>query len=691
MRRILVTHALPYANGPLHFGHVLEAVQTDVWARYMRLAGHECVLVCADDTHGTPMMLKAQAEGITPEELIAAVATEHRATYAGFLIEHTFFHSTHSAENREMTDRIYGALDAAGYIARRTIRQAYDAEARMFLPDRYVKGTCPRCGAKDQYGDSCEVCGHTYTPLEMIDPVSVISGTRPVERESEHLFFRLAAFEPMLREWTRSGTIDASVANKLDEWFDAGLRDWDISRDAPYFGFEIPGHPGKYFYVWLDAPIGYMGASLALARRDGLDFDAWWSPGSSAELHHFIGKDILYFHTLFWPALLTGAGFRRPTAVHAHGFLTVNGQKMSKSRGTFITGARYLERLPAEALRYYFAAKLAPNIDDMDLSLDDFVSRYNSDVVGKLVNIASRCAGFIARGGGRLTAALPDPELYAEFAGARDRIGALYERCDFAAAIREIAALADRANKYIDDRKHWIIAKDPARAADVLAVCTQGVNLFRVLITYLKPVLPAMADRAAAFLGRPIGHWDEVETPLLAVPLAPYEPLATRLDPEVVATLIEPEPVAAAAGPAAAPAATAAAAAPAAPAATAATAASAAPAARAAPAEITIEDFGRIDLRVARVISAEYVEGADKLLKLTVDLGAEQRTVFAGIRSAYAPEQLVNRHVVVVANLKARKMRFGTSQGMVLAASGDGTGVFLVSPDAGATAGMGVK
>jgi methionyl-tRNA synthetase len=680
MRRILVTHALPYANGPLHFGHILEAVQTDVWARYMRLAGHECVFVCADDTHGTPMMLKAQAEGITPEELIAGVAAEHRATYAGFLIEYDYFHSTHSAENREMTDRVFRALDAAGYIARRTIRQAYDAEAQMFLPDRYVKGTCPRCGARDQYGDSCEVCGATYSPAELIDPVSVVSGTRPVERESEHLFFRLAAFEPMLREWTRSGALDDSVANKLDEWFDAGLRDWDISRDAPYFGFEIPGHPGKYFYVWLDAPIGYMGASLALARRDGLDFDAWWGAGSTAELHHFIGKDILYFHTLFWPAVLTGAGFRRPTAVHAHGFLTVNGQKMSKSRGTFITGGRYLERLPPEALRYYFAAKLSPGVEDMDLSLDDFVSRYNSDVVGKLVNIASRCAGFVARGGGRLAEQLPDPGLYAEFAEARGRVGALYEGRDFAAAIREIAALADRANQYIDAHKPWNLAKDPARAAEALAVCTQGINLFRVLMTYLKPVLPAMADRAAAFLGRPLRHWDEVAAPLIGAPLAPYEPLATRLDPKVVATLID---AGASPAPAAAPAA--ALEPPRAPAGD----AKAQPAA--APAEITVDDFARIDLRVARVLAAEYVEGADKLLKLTVDLGTEQRTVFAGIRSAYTPDQLVNRHVVVVANLKPRKMRFGISQGMVLAASGDGSGVFLVSPDTGAAAGMAVK
>jgi len=684
MRRILVTSALPYANGPLHIGHILEAVQTDIWVRFQRLTGNDCRYVCADDTHGTPIMLKAQAEGTTPEALIAAVGAEHRATYADFLVHHDFFHSTHSDENREITARIFRTLDAAGYIARRTIRQAYDAEARMFLPDRYVKGTCPRCGAKDQYGDSCEVCGATYAPAELIDPVSVISGTRPVERESEHLFFRLGAFEPMLREWTRSGALDASVANKLDEWFDAGLRDWDISRDPPYFGFEIPGHPGKFFYVWLDAPIGYMAASLKLARSAGLDWNAWWGKESTAELYHFIGKDILYFHTLFWPAVLDGAGYRRPTAVHAHGFLTVNGQKMSKSRGTFINGRHYLERLPPEPLRYYFAAKLGPGIDDIDMALDDFVSRFNSDVVGKLVNIASRCAGFVARAGGRLAGALPEPALYAEFAAARERVAQSYERRDFAAAVREIAALADRANQYIDTQKPWNLAKDGTRGAEVLAVCTQGINLFRVLLMYLAPVLPAMAERAGRFLNCPFTHWDDVATPLLGSELLPYEPLATRLDPKVVATLVAPEaaPEAAAVPPAPAAAASAAAAPAAKP---------AAPAvATAPPAEITIEDFGRIELKVARVLDAAEVEGSDKLLKLTLDVGSEPRTVFAGIRGAYEPAALVGRHVVVVANLKPRKMRFGLSEGMVLAAGGDG-GLFLVSPDAGAVPGTRVR
>ena len=676
MRRILVTSALPYANGPLHIGHVLEAVQTDIWVRFQRLNGNDCRYVCADDTHGTPIMLKAQTEGTTPEALIATVGAEHRATYADFLVQHDYFHSTHSEENRDLTAQLFATLQQAGYIATRTIRQAYDADARMFLPDRYVRGTCPRCGAKDQYGDSCEVCGSTYTPAELIDPVSVISGTRPIERESEHLFFRLGAFEPMLREWTRSGALDASVANKLDEWFTAGLRDWDISRDAPYFGFEIPGHPGKYFYVWLDAPIGYMAASLKLARTAGLDWNGWWGKDSSAELYHFIGKDILYFHTLFWPAVLHGAGFRRPTAVHAHGFLTVNGQKMSKSRGTFINGRHYLERLPPEPLRYYFAAKLGPGIDDIDMALDDFVNRFNSDIVGKLVNIASRCAGFVARGGGRLASSLPQPALYADFAAARSRIGECYEGRDFAAAVREIAALADRANQYIDAEKPWLIAKDPARAAEVLQVCTQGLNLFRALMMFLTPVLPAMAERAGRFLGKPFANWDEIAEPLLGTELRAYEPLATRLDPKVVATLVDAEVTPAAPTAAAA----------------AGSAATAVPvlAPPTAPAEITIEEFGRIDLRVARVLAAELVDGADKLLKLSLDVGGETRTVFAGIRAAYDPQRLVGRQVVVVANLKPRKMRFGVSQGMVLAAGGD-DGIFLVSPDDGAVSGLRVK
>ena len=499
-RRILVTSALPYANGPTHLGHMTETIQCDIWVRAMRLAGHECIYVCADDTHGTPIMLKAAAEGVTPEELIGRVGTERRADFAAFGIGFDNYYTTHSEENRRLTVRMYRALEKAGHITRRSVRQAFDEKAGMFLPDRYVKGTCPRCSTPDQYGDSCENCGATYSPSDLIDPVSVVSGTRPVERESEHIFFRLGNFEAMLRQWTRSGSLQAAVANKLDEWFDAGLRDWDVSRDAPYFGFEIPDAPGKYFYVWLDAPVGYMASFENYCKRAGLDFEDWWKPDSTAELHHFIGKDILYFHSLFWPATLEGAGLRKPTAVHAHGFLTVNGEKMSKSRGTFVTARRYLDHLPPDYFRYFLAAKLGPGLEDIDMNLEEFATRINAELVGKLVNIASRCASFIHRGyGGRLAAQLPDPPLYREFVDAGAGIFEAWETLEYAAAMREVMALADRANLYIDRNKPWLAAKDPARAAEVQAVCTQGINLFRVLMAYLKPVMPAIAERAEAF------------------------------------------------------------------------------------------------------------------------------------------------------------------------------------------------
>jgi methionyl-tRNA synthetase len=662
MRRILVTSALPYANGPTHLGGMTEMVQTDIWVRAMKLAGHEVIYVCADDTHGTPIMLQAAAEGITPEALIGRVGAERRADFAAFDIGFDNYYTTHSEENRRLTIRMYEALVAGGHITRRAVRQAYDEKAGMFLPDRYVKGTCPRCGTLDQYGDSCENCGATYSPSDLIDPVSVVSGTPPVERESEHIFFRLGNFEAMLRKWTRSGALQDAVANKLDEWFEAGLRDWDVSRDAPYFGFEIPDAPGKYFYVWLDAPVGYMASFENYCGRHGLEFEDWWKPESDAELHHFIGKDILYFHSLFWPATLEGAGFRKPTAVHAHGFLTVNGEKMSKSRGTFVTARRYLEHLQPDYFRYFLAAKLGPGLDDIDMNLEEFATRINADLVGKLVNIASRCASFIHRGyGGQLAAELPEPALYREFAEAGAGIAEAWESLEFAAAVREIMALADRANLYIDRQKPWLAAKDPARAAEVQAVCTQGINLFRVLMAFLKPVLPTTAERAEAFLGSRITHWRDVEKPLLGSKINEYQALATRLDAASVQKLLEmPMPP------------------------------TESPAVAAGPAQIMPEDFQRIDLRVARVETAEFVEGADRLLKLGVDLGGERRTVFAGIRGAYEPAALVGRHVVVVANLKPKKMRFGTSEGMALAASGD-EGLFLLSPDAGARAGMKVS
>jgi len=657
MRRILVTHALPYANGSLHLGHTIEAVQTDIWVRFQRLRGHDCLFVCAEDSHGTPIMIRAQQQGQSAEQLIADMAAEHQRDYHDLLVAHDHFHSTHSAENQRFTLELYARLRDAGHITSRSVRQAFDEQAKMFLPDRYVRGTCPVCKSADQYGDSCEVCGATYTPAELIDPVSTVSGSPPVWRESAHLFFKLGDFESMLREWLASGSQQAAVRAKLDEWFAAGLQDWDISRDAPYFGFEVPDAPGKYFYVWFDAPIGYIASFEALRAKRGLDFDSYWKSETATELHHFIGKDISYFHNLFWPAVLHGAGLRRPSGVHVHGFLTINGQKMSKSRGTFITARHFLELLPPEPLRYYFAAKLTSGVEDIDMSLDDFLARTNSDLVGKFVNIASRCAGFIERGGGRLAEALPDPGLYAEFVAAGVRIAAHYEQREYATAIREIMALADRANQYVDRHKPWALAKDPAQAVQVRAIATQGVNLFRALMIYLTPVLPRMSEAAGQFLGVPIRAWSDASAPLLGVALHPYQPLATRLDPALVARLVEapasPAPVAAS--------------------------------------TIGINDFSKVELRVARVVSASLVTGSDKLLQLNLDLGGEVRQVFSGIRSSYAPEQLVGRLVIVVANLEPRKMRFGVSAGMVLCASGSDSGIFLLSADSGAQPGMKVS
>lgn len=672
MRKILVTSALPYANGPLHLGHMIEAVQTDIWVRLQKMLGHDCLYVCAEDTHGTPIMIRAQGEGITPEALIARVAAEHARDYADFLVEHDQFHSTHAPENRHHVETMYARLRDAGYITRRPVRQAYDESAGMFLPDRYVRGGCPNCGAADQYGDSCENCGATYSPADLVNPVSTVSGSTPVWRESDHIFFRLGAFEEMLREWLATDALQPGVRAKLAEWFEAGLKDWDISRDAPYFGFEIPGEPGKYFYVWFDAPIGYLASFTALCRRTGRDFDEYLRAGSRTELYHFIGKDISYFHTLFWPAVLAGSGYRKPTAVYVHGFLTVNGQKMSKSRGTFITARHFLDHLPAEPLRYYFAAKLGPDLDDIDLNFDDLVARVNSDIVGKLVNIASRCAGFVARSGGTLAAALPDPALYEQLAGARGRIAALFDARDYAAAVREVMLLADRANQYVDHHKPWALAKDPARAAEALGIATQGVNLFRVLMTYLAPVLPRIAEAAGRFLGVPIERWDAVATPLLGVAINEFRPLATRIDRKQVDAMLSvgapPVPVAPPPAPSASPASP----------------------ARNAAGVADIKDFAKLDLRVARVVAASTVDGSDKLLRLELDVGDAQRTVFSGIRAAYEPAQLTGRLVLMIANLAPRKMRFGTSEGMVLCAGGkdDAQGLFLLSPDSGAVPGM---
>ncbi|TGG95324.1 methionine--tRNA ligase [Natronospirillum operosum] len=678
-RKILVTSALPYANGPIHLGHMLEHIQTDVWVRFQRARGHQCIAVCADDTHGTPVMLRAEREGITPEALIDRMRAEHWEDFQDFLISYDNYYTTHSEENRYFSELIYTRCRDNGHIATRTIRQMFDPEKEMFLADRFIKGTCPKCGAEEQFGDNCEVCGATYTPNELINPVSALSGVTPVERESEHYFFRLPEFTDLLQEWTRSGALQPSVANKLAEWLDSGLQEWDISRDAPYFGFEIPDAPGKYFYVWLDAPIGYMASFRNLCdRRDDLDFDAFWTKDSKAELYHFIGKDIINFHALFWPAMLHSAGFRKPSGVYAHGYVTVNGEKMSKSRGTFVMARTYLEHLAPEYLRYYYAAKLGSTVEDIDLNLDDFVQRVNSDLVGKVVNIASRSAGFVKKLGGSLADELPHPELYDEFLQTSETIAELYEAREYSKAIRHIMNLADRANEYIQEHAPWVMAKEEGRDAEVLAVCTQSLNLFRVLMTWLQPVLPDMAHKAAAFLNVDDFAWAAIEQPLLGHPINKFKPLLTRIERDQVDAMIEASKVtdeakAAAKAKANDP-----------------TQpanqqkkrdAAAASKKDDAPGIIQFDDFAKLDLRVAQVIEANHVEGADKLLQLKLDVGnGETRQVFSGIKSHYQPSDLQGKNVVLVYNLAPRKMRFGMSEGMVLAA-GEGQDLWVLEPD----------
>jgi methionyl-tRNA synthetase len=681
-RRILVTSALPYANGPIHVGHLVEYIQTDIWARLHKMLGRECYYVCADDAHGTPIMVRADREGITPEELIARMEAEHRRDFADFAVEFDYYHSTHSPENRELVEGIYRRLADGGHVAARNVRQFYDPEREMFLPDRFVKGTCPRCKSPDQYGDSCEVCGSAYTPAELIDPVSAVSGAKPVERESEHYFVKLADFEELLRGWVSRERLQTEVVNKLEEWFEEGLRDWDISREAPYFGFEIPGAPGKYFYVWVDAPVGYMASFQAFAKERGLDFDAFWSPESGAELYHFIGKDIIYFHCLFWPAMLHGGGYRVPTAVYVHGFLTVAKEKMSKSRGTFIMARTYLDHLDPEYLRYYYAAKLGDGLSDIDLNFEDFVQRVNSDLVGKLVNIASRCAGFLHKiFGGRLGKELDTPELFAAVAAASAEVAAAFEERDYNQAVRKVMALADRTNRYVDERKPWVLAKEDGRGEELHAVLTTGLNVFRSLVVYLKPVLPRTAAKVEDFFGVPPLVWRDAAEPLLDHPIRPYEPLMTRIARKDVEAMLAASKAEAAAE--MAPAGGTAASGPPAPGLLAAD--------PIAP-EIAYDDFAKLDLRVARIAAASPVEDADKLLRLRLDLGGEERTVFAGIKAACPdPAALVGRLTVMVANLAPRKMRFGVSEGMVLAAGPGGKDIFLLTPDAGAQPGMRVK
>ena len=669
-RNILVTNALPYANGPLHLGHMVGFTQADIWVRFQRLRGHKVAFVGGDDQHGTPIMLGAEKLGISPQQLIDDIEQQHKSALTGFAISLDNYTGTHHPENQKLAEQIYTALRENGHIDVRTIKQAFDEEKGMFLPDRYVKGTCPKCKAADQYGDNCEVCGTTYDTTDLIDPYSVLSGKTPIEKESEHYFFKVSQFEETLNQWKSSGALQPEISNKIDEWFTSGLIDWDISRDKPYWGFEIPDAPGKYFYVWLDAPIGYMASHKIHCEAQGQDWQAVWQKDSSSEIHHFIGKDIVRFHTLFWPAMLEATGHKTPDSVSVHGFLTVDGAKMSKSRGTFVMAETYLQHLNAEYFRYYLAAKLSNGVVDIDLNLEDFAARVNSDLVGKVVNIASRCAGFIVkRFDGKLGATNATPQLHQDFIDASSSIASRYENKETSQAIREIMALADKANQFIDEHKPWVLIKDESKLDEVQQVCTSGINAFRSLCILLKPVLPNLVEQAEAFLNIDPLTWDDLEQPLLGHTINKFKPLMTRIETDTVNAMIEDskedlsvqvdpnsplgqDPISA---------------------------------------EINYDEFAKMDLRVAKIVAAQHVDGADKLLQLTLDLGGETRNVFAGIKSAYAPEDLEGKLTVMVANLAPRKMRFGMSEGMVLAAGPGGSDLFVLSPDDGAKPGMRVK
>ena len=670
-KTILVTSALPYANGPIHIGHLVEYIQTDIWARFQKMCGNDCIYICADDAHGTPIMLRAQQEGISPEELIAKVKQEHEQDFSDFLIEFDNYHSTHSEENKKQATTIYERLKENGHITTKTVTDLFDPKENVFLPDRFVKGECPKCHAKDQYGDNCEVCGATYTPADLIDPFSSVSGATPIQKENLHYFFKLNDFKEMLQEWINQDNLQPEITNKLREWFESGLNDWDISRDAPYFGFEIPDAPGKYFYVWLDAPIGYMASLQQYCERTGKDFDSYWNKDSDAEVYHFIGKDIAYFHMLFWPAMLHGANYRIPTAVFCHGFLTVDGAKMSKSRGTFIKARTYLDHLHPEYLRYYFAAKLGPGVNDLDLNLDDFQQRVNSDVVGKLVNIASRCSGFITKKyNSKLTASFNDECNHAfDLAVEKsNQIKTYYEARKYSEAMRVIMSVADIANQIIDAHKPWERIKEDKYQIEVHQVCSFGLNMFCLLMGFLKPVMPELAAKSESFLnteftwdnlynGKPMPEGHEINK---------FKPLITRIEKELVDKMIEDSKED-----------------------------TAPKASDPISDEITFDDFAKLDFRVAKIVKAEHVEGADKLLQLTLDLGEPtggiQKNVFAGIKTAYTPEELEGRLTVVVANLAPRKMKFGMSEGMVLAAGPGGKDIFLLQPDSGSKPGMRVK
>jgi methionyl-tRNA synthetase len=686
-RKILVTSALPYANGSIHLGHLVEYIQTDIWVRFQKMQGHTVHYVCADDTHGTPIMLRAEKEGISPETLIANVHKEHSADFSGFLVGFDHYYSTNAPENKELSQGIYRKLKAAGKIATKTIEQFYDPVKNMFLPDRFIKGECPKCHAKDQYGDSCEVCGATYNPTELINAYSAVSGAAPVRKDTEHYFFKLSECEDFLKTWTRSGTLQGEAANKMGEWFENGLNDWDISRDAPYFGFEIPDAPGKYFYVWLDAPIGYMASFKKLCADKGIDFNEYWKQDSTTELYHFIGKDILYFHALFWPATLQYSDYRTPTQIFAHGFLTVNGEKMSKSRGTFITARSYLDHIKnPEYLRYYYAAKLNSTMEDIDLNLEDFVARVNSDLVGKYINIASRTAGFInKRFEGKLNPSANNPVI-AEIKAAAQLLADSYAEREYGKALREIMRLADVANGFVADKAPWVLAKKEGQDALLQEVCSDALEMFRLLTLYLKPVLPKLATEIEQFLNIAPLTWAVVDASLPAQHnINSYEHLITRVDPKQIEAMTEANKENLQATPSVAGA-------PHSEQRHAQHQQNEANADAEEAAYISIDDFTKVDLRIARIANAEHVEGAEKLLKLTLDIGEEKpRQVFAGIKSAYDPATLVGRLTVMVANLAPRKMKFGMSEGMVLAASDERGGPFILSPDSGAQPGMRVK
>ncbi len=667
-RRILVTSALPYANGAIHLGHMLEHVQTDIFVRFQRLQGHECIYVCADDVHGTAVMLNAQAAGQTPLDYAAEITKAHIRDFQAFQISHDCYDTTHSDDNAQLSAEIYSRLLASGNIEKAAVEQLFDTEKGLFLADRFVVGGCPSCKTPDQYGDNCDACGATYAATDLIDPRSKLSGSKPELRTSEHIFFALSKHTEFLKSWTQSGALHPAVTNKLSEWLDTGLQNWDISRDAPYFGFEIPGEPGKYFYVWLDAPIGYISSFKRYCESHNLDYEDYWRADSDCEVHHFIGKDIVNFHALFWPALLSAADFRTPTKVTVHGFLTINGEKMSKSKGTFINARTYLDQLSPEYLRYYFAAKLNPSVADLDLNLEDFVQKVNADLVGKVANIASRCAGFINKQFGGVIDASTGTPLIEQFQSAAHEIAALYEAREFSKAMRVIMGLADLANQFIAEEQPWQLIKNPETRDRAAAVCADGLNLFRLLALYLKPVLPGLAERAEAFLAIEPLTWADHKTQLEGHTIAAFQPLIQRIELAQVQAMIEVEP------------------------------AQSKPSQKAEVAgetskesPIDIATFAQVDLRVARIIAAEAVDGADKLLALTLDVGDHQRNVFSGIKSAYRPEELVGKLTVLVANLAPRKMKFGLSEGMVLAAGPGGSDIFLISPDSGATPGMKVS